>query len=293
MSAPVPNFVPYCAYTMVELGGTEEFGLIASPRRTDGKGEFACGAPPSDPGWVQRGRFYALNPMVRPIPSYMSLICTAHASATPYNAIGMSHQYDPFDTNPPNPPGSHPTNEAACVNFIAWIEPTPYTTPLYVYKNRNGVFVSFERLGGVAGGRGDSWRVQGASGSSSAPVGVGHAEISPIYVLTDKPMPETIFPNGDQSKWFKRVDGVPQFRFSSYQGRCVPDPEGVPLDECSNAHNLHDVRPQSLLDHLRQLDTLKTSPIVKWIQSSWWLGAVILVVFLVSLFITIRELGNR
>jgi hypothetical protein len=77
----------------------------------------------------ENGRqFYVINPQIRPIPAGMVLLCVGLSGDT---MIDVSMIYDEYNTS------------GNCLRFIAWLIPTPYTTPLYVKKTEQGVYASF------------------------------------------------------------------------------------------------------------------------------------------------------
>jgi hypothetical protein len=180
----------------------------------------------------------------------MTMMCARQRVAFPYNTVDISQVYDPFDVR------------KLCVNFITWMEPTPYTTPLYIYKMGDGVFATFEE----------------------------HKElerklISPIYVLTKKPNAHTIFI--DKKNWFNIVNGIPDFKFQEYMGRCDPNPDGKSLGDCvvGNATGL--VKPLSLLKYLENVESNEKDgyTVPKLFQKTGIIFAsIVLIVFLVALF---------
>ena len=172
---------------------------------------------------VKTGCFYAINPMYTPIPSYTKLICVdeSNQGKDGFGIGSIETVYDPFE------------NRQECTYFITWTAPTPYTTPLYLYESSGSILPSFE--------------------IKKEMKEMKQSFLSPIYVLTDKPMKNTIFPADKKQKWFKgrkKKNGQPEFRFKSYMGRCIPDPGGVKLEECTLEHDFDLVKPLSLTDYL-------------------------------------------
>lgn len=139
---------------------------------------------------------YAIDPAFRPIPPGASLICVKHKGGHISDVIT---QYDPFN------------RDIECTNFIAWVEPVPYTTALYLYREGEYVTTSFVR---------DTTKEQ--------------LLISPIYILVDPEKKAVRVPGyNSEEKEFKLKGDEPQFLFRGYQGRCLPDPDGIPLEQCS------------------------------------------------------------
>lgn len=250
----VPTIVPMCLYHRVNKSTNDYLSYIGNPtmvQDSDGV-KFECiphGVDSPYKGWTLKQRFYVVNPMFRPIPSYMSLMCAMQKDFFPFNTSEITQMYDPFDI------------QEKCINFITWMEPTPYTTPLYIYKVNEGSFVTFEEH--------KDWE---------------HELMSPIYVLTTEPTEKTIFP--DKHNWFNKVNGVPDFKFTQYMGRCTPNPEGIELIQCiiKNATGL--VKPLSLLDQLEKIqhkEAVHTLPRLVQKRGLVFIS-VVLIIFLLSLF---------
>jgi hypothetical protein len=186
------------------------------------KGEeiLTCTMPdPAYQGWYKAGNFYGINPMYVPIPSYMRLICAlqSRTAEKDYNTESVHTTYDPFHDQP------------NCVYFLSWTQPVPYSTPLHLYRSENGILPSFEKRDDLLS-----------------------TGLTTLYVLTDEPMKTTIY--ADKKGWFKKwKDGTPDFRFKGYMGRCIPDPHGVSLEQCTLGHALDLTRPWSLLNYFQKM----------------------------------------
>jgi hypothetical protein len=188
---------PFCIYHNVN----KLSGYIGPPTkyRENGVTKFKCAGKS---GVQLVGKFWAIRPTFRPIPPGASLLCAKASRETGHETLSIKTVYDPFHL------------DSSCVMFIAWVEPVPYTTPLYIYKHGETIFPSF----------------------SSKPPSEFHKEIliSPIYVLTEPGQNITYVPGlTDTPKEFGYQNEQPQFLFSGYQGRCLPDPDGMPLGECA------------------------------------------------------------
>jgi hypothetical protein len=223
-----PVIIPVCIYHRNMSHEWE--GYLATPAVTIGENNMEalkCISPNvAYQGWYQAGSFYAINPMYSPIPSDMILMCAKQSNTAEksYNTSEILATYDPFHI------------QDDCVYFLTWTMPKPYTTPLYLYKSGNGIFPSFKKMPDLQ------------------PV-----DIPTIYVLTDKPSENTIFVHKDDNTWFKTwKDGSPDFRFSSYLGTCIPDPNGESLEKCTLKHDIGMIRPVSLLDYLKTNSDTKT-----------------------------------
>lgn len=136
--------------------------------------------------------FYVINPKIVPRPIYTDLICVTNVNDT---TISITSLYDPFN------------KDVKCLKFLAWIEATPCTTPLYIRKSASDIHISFE--------------------NKEIP-GYSMNEPFTIFVFTDK------YPNINCRGEFKKINNIPQFTFSESYGKCIPDPEGkLTLNECT------------------------------------------------------------
>jgi len=217
----LPGIVPICLYRNVQI---PDICYVGSPLVLKNKKDgFTC-VNPSDrhrKNWVHSDTIYVVNPMLRPIPSHTYILRVKNTDKFPYNSVSIVHEYDPF------------YSDTTSTFFGAWLNPTPYTTPLHIYKKGNGILLSFDHI----------------------PTEV-QTSISPIYVLTEKPRKTTVLPKSD---WFQiGKDGAPKFLFQRYQGRCIPNPNGIWLDQCSLEQNILYEHSSSLLKYLDQKKSSST-----------------------------------
>ena len=249
-----PLIIPVCIYH--REGGTQ--GYIGTPGVKKGQEKLICTSPATAyEGWHIAGNFYGINPMFVPLPSYMRLICALQSGTGErnYNTEKVYTTYDPFN------------DQANCVYFLTWTLPVPYSTPLYMYNSGNGILPSFKKRPDLE-----------------------KTGLTTLFVLTDEPMERTIFPG--KKNWFKKKkDGTPDFLFKSYMGRCIPDPDGIPLVKCTLTHDLKLKNPQSLLDTFRMDAAIKKSQVFfvprffKKVGIPW--VAIIFGVFLLALFVVL------
>lgn len=198
-------FIPICVYYNSSGQGKIENASI----------DKSC--PQKDGEWNLHSTFYAINPMFRPIPTFMYLFCAKKSDDYPFKTEEVKYHYDPYHVIP------------ECIGFITWSQPVPYTSPLHIYYSGDTVLPSF---------------------SDKPPDGWEISHFSPLYVLTKQPTSHTIF-IGDRRDWFNiGTDGHPQFKFISYHGRCIPDPQGNDFLDCSLYHDINHIGPTSLLDYL-------------------------------------------
>ena len=125
--AVTSDVLPFCVYHWVDPSMAVYRGYVSGPsvsRGKDGKFKYKCSIPaPMDPygEWSLAFTFYAINPMVRPIPNGMGLFCAQRRESFPWDTTKISLVYDPFDI------------DSECVYFIAYTRPTPWTKPLYIH----------------------------------------------------------------------------------------------------------------------------------------------------------------
>jgi hypothetical protein len=247
---PVSLINKYCIYHQENIGS--KLGLIRSSvkiRDDEGKEEFKCKLKDTMLKWKISGAFYAINPMIQPIPSGALLLCSKTANEFPYNTESLKIVYDPFNL------------EDDCVYFIAWTKRIPYAIPLYIYgEDGNNIYPSFKKLD-------DMSEIK---------------KLSPIFVLGD-PYTQNISNNN----LFIKNNKV-NFTFKSYQGRCIPDPEGVSLSKCMvlNNKNITDLEhggsPPTILEHVSQL-TKKENRYEIFERFPIYLIGIILFIFVIAL----------
>ncbi len=134
--------------------------------------------------------FYVINPMVRPIPAGMSVLCLeteiSNNKSFLNNISSYEILYDLYSSKD-------------CLKFIAWMVPTPNTTPLYIYRNNNHFTATLHKKPHIH-----------------------HDRI--IYVMTNKQ-------DGHyQIKGIDNDNGISfPFMFGSIDGRIIPRTVGLPL----------------------------------------------------------------
>lgn len=148
-------------------------------------------------------KFYCIDPTINPIPPGTALMCAENVPEDQVT-INIFQIYNSYD---------HSLN---CTRFTAWFDAVPYTSPLYISKRGNNIYMSFD---------------------SSIPKDYENVYFSPIYVLVDPRMnvKKTQGYRSTQNS-FKIINNEPQFLFSSYQGGCLPDPDGISLETCINKY---------------------------------------------------------
>lgn len=218
------EIVPICLY---KRGGA----YIGFPEEIYKNGEksYECTIKPNKELF---SRVYVINPTFRPIPPGMVLFCATGNDSETFTTISLKTLYDPFNV------------DNNCTRFIAWIDPVPYTTPLYIFSYGSDYFISFNK-------------------EPPSPE-YSQIELSPIHVLVD-------------SSSFRKNNGIPQFKFSNYHGRCIPDPNGSRLSQCIQSNKANYAEEPSLLNYLRSKNKKETNP---FNNVSWFV-----LIFLVFLFI--------
>jgi hypothetical protein len=116
--------IPYCIFRK------ENFVTIR-PSIKDSNGEFVCESLDDD--WKLSYKFYAVNPMLRPIPEGMNLY---FAKISPEDGSVKNFQivYNPYSF------------QEKGVYFISYETQVPNTKPLYIKKTPNGVDFSEKKI---------------------------------------------------------------------------------------------------------------------------------------------------
>jgi hypothetical protein len=165
-------------------------------------------------------KFYAIDPDLPVIPQNMSIVSILETEQGEFTTINVSLVYDPYPLK---------DNE---FRFMAWIDRTPYSSPLHIYKNGSHVYMSF----------------------GPKPEGYDEEIFSPIYVLLDPRIEVERVPykhDGD----FKVENNIPQFLFSNDNGKCIPNPQGIEFDQCVTKYSknlLLEHRHQTLVQYIGQ-----------------------------------------
>jgi hypothetical protein len=243
----------YCIYHQDNI--SSKLGLIKTAikiRDNNEVEEFKCKLEETMRKWKIYDVFYAINPMIQPIPSGMMLLCSKRKKEFPYNSTSLKIVYDPFYL------------EDDCLYFIAWTKRVPYTIPLFIYgENENNIYPSFEKLDNIS----------------------EILELSPIFVLDDPYNNQK-----DNQPNFIKNNKV-TFTFKSYQGRCIPDPNGVSLSKCMvlNNENITDLehggKPPTLLQHLLRLEKKRNVNIPLIFEKiPTYLIGIILLIFTIAFF---------
>ena len=121
------DVIPFCVYHWVDPKMGVHRGFISHPSVIKGEDDnfkYTCTHPNKlNPygKWSFAFRFYAVNPMVRPIPNGMGLFCAKKRITFPWDTTQVKLVYDPYNISD------------ECVYFIAYTKPVPWTKPLYVH----------------------------------------------------------------------------------------------------------------------------------------------------------------
>lgn len=148
--------------------------------------------------------FYAFSPMIRPIPTGLKLINAKKLNKNPYNTTKIRFAYDPFDI------------QQDSVSFITWTQPVDGTVPLYLHISPSGYsYPSFD-INPPSKGK---WTKN---------------KLSPIYVLVNPYTHTTTLDSNlhELPKWKKDTNGNLIFKFTESDNRCIPDPNGVSIEQC-------------------------------------------------------------
>lgn len=200
--------LPFCIYHYYDRTTNTLHGYIGNSKRVKrpnpetGKLEFtwACQKAPKAYGpWFLYSKFYALSPLIRPIPHGLKLINANKLGKLPYSTKDIEHSYDPFNFSKDS------------VSFLTWSQSVPDTVPLYIWDTENGsIFPSFDSTIGEKMG----WEED---------------IISPLYVLVDY---DEHIDKYDENRIRIRKYPNNNFKFKDINGRCIPDPSGETLDKC-------------------------------------------------------------
>lgn len=201
------TIAPFCILHYDEPSTDTYYGFINYPTRiknADGDIILKClHSPPDYNKWRLYNTFYAFSPMIRPIPTGLKLINASKVGKNPWNTKDISYAYDPFDI------------QHDAVSFMTWTQPVPSTVPLYLHISPDGLsYPSFEEK------------------PPSDTKGWTEDIMSPIYVLVNTPnrnFDANLIP---LPQWKENKDGIPDFKFSGSDNRCIPDGNGVSIEKC-------------------------------------------------------------
>lgn len=145
--------LPYCIYHKINKNFKDKEGVIGSslylshigsPELIIDKGgvnpRYKCMDKSllySD--WIPYATFYSLNPLYRPIPKDMVLICAAWKRGEPYNTLDIIHVMDPYKIE-----SDLLDFSGGCMYFYAFSRKIKGTIPLYFFKNNDGIYATFE-----------------------------------------------------------------------------------------------------------------------------------------------------
>lgn len=114
------SIIPLCLYS------NERSSYIGLPEKINRDGKIAYNCP-SHPKMKLITIFYAINPDVKPNPTYADLICVKNANG---ETVEVSTLYDPFNM------------DVKCTRFLAWLEQTPGTLRLHISKSGDNIYIS-------------------------------------------------------------------------------------------------------------------------------------------------------
>lgn len=267
---PVGLINKYCIYHQDNI--SSNLGLIKTAvriRDDNGDEEIECKLEKTMVKWNIYDGFYAINPMIQPIPSGMVLLCSKRNKSFPHNSTSLRIVYDPFFL------------EDDCIYFIAWTKRVSYTIPLFIYgEDGNNIYPSFKKLDNMP----------------------EILDLSPIFVLEDPNNNKSLNDVYNKKNFIKNNKVV--FTFKSYQGRCIPDPDGVSLSRCMvlNNKNITDLehggKPPTLLEHLLRLDKERNVniPLIFEKVPTYLIGIILLIftiAFLTCIFLLYTKTDNK
>lgn len=191
MTENIPNIVPYFILQYVDQrSGTYRGYIVAANASKNENGEivydYKIDTNVFRHGWKIVGKFYALNPLFRPVPTGMNLYCVEHSTSAPMRISSFYKDYDLFYIHKQN-----------CTFFITYGQPTLNTISLYFHNmGADGLFPTFGR---------------------HPPVGNAEwfdVKFSPIFVMTSFSQDTNI--KGISAKYDESM------RFKCLNKKCVP-----------------------------------------------------------------------
>jgi hypothetical protein len=129
-----PIIAPFCIFWNKSDQGYIQ--VAEKVRDKNGKTSWKC---PQPDGWELKGTFYAVSPMIAPLPSGMKMFYAKRSETSPYPTESVSLIYDPFDL------GSM-KGDGAC--FVTYNQPVPNTVPLYFHSRKGSILPSFDGTDG-------------------------------------------------------------------------------------------------------------------------------------------------
>lgn len=208
--------IPLCLYS------NNKSSHIALPEKTrEGDSTVYKCTQRVDMGFVMV--FYAINPDVKPNPTYTNLIGIKNTNR---ETVSISSLYDPFNVD-----------YKTSIRCLVWFETTPNTTPLYITTDGSNLYIS---------------PYQNQPNPSYTPY-----KIPIIHVLTN---PSENFPKTPHSAGeFQTKKNKPVFTFSNSYGKCIPDPQGnLTLGQCIVLYNKNISNPEYIGKYPNILTYLQT-----------------------------------
>lgn len=200
--------------------------------------------------------FYAVNPKVSIRPPGMDLFCVENNDNTTTN---ISVLYDNFNI------------DINCDRFLAWKEPVPMSSPLYVWTKKdvdNGDVL---------------YKITFHEHHPSRNInGFIQNTISPIFVLLDPRVENAIRIKNMklESERFKIINDIPQFYFKGYLGRCIPSSNGTSIGKCSVVYGENIYNQQFKNEDPTLLNYIKHKK-----QNMYWILFVILILWFMYMII--------
>jgi hypothetical protein len=291
MNENIPNIVPYFILQYVdERAGIYRGYIVAANSRRNEKNEivydYKIDTNVFRHGWRVVNKFYALNPLFRPIPTGMNLYCVEHSNSTPMKISALYKDYDIFTVNKQN-----------CTFFITYGQPVVNTVSLYFHNvGENGLFPTFERDPPYGE---DDWK---------------SVKFSPIFVMTSFSIDTNL---GEENAKYDQ-----SIRFRCLNKKCVPwtdhQPDiyktkdilaqkSIPIFECAVTCNQNLIEnkidkdtdegkihsPKSILSMVKSLDS-SGGNFQNTIQNvSGPLIGILMIIFLAMIFILLAKILRK
>jgi hypothetical protein len=190
------EIVPLCLYS------NDKSSYLSLPQKTNTR--YSC---PNIQDKEYKGTFYLINEDIKPKPNYTDLICITNNNL---QTTEIKLVYDPFNV------------DIKCNRFLVWLEKTPCTIPLYIFRKDSDIYVSTE--------------------NKKPSNDYVYNEVPVIYVIPDPELDLKLF--NCEGNFSKKGSDI-LVKFTDHYGKCIPEPKGEStLGECMVAYNKNILRKE-------------------------------------------------
>lgn len=182
------TILPYCIFHTIRPESDTYTSFVGVTSITS-DGKYVCTANSVNFSHLYN-IFYAVSPMLRPVPLGMQVYCAVQSKSAPYITTDVTLIYDIFSR-------SRKTREhGGCTMFMAYAQPVPNTVPLYLHMRYGQLFPTFDKNPPTTD---SNWGLATCG--------------SPIHVIT----PESVNMS---------ADNMDNTQFKCVSGRCLPWVDG-------------------------------------------------------------------